>query len=77
MRKDTMLKKIAALGFHGFVRDDSPKVVRVSAEHGDGACTYYGPQGYPVVDARLTKLAKAAGGFWEWENPSNIGFYEI
>ncbi len=61
---------------HSFIQDG---VLKVSAEHGDGAADYYGEfrGGDMYINPALESWAKAKGGYWEWQNPGCICFYKI
>jgi hypothetical protein len=57
-----------------FIREDSPDVVRVSAEDGHGWANYYQERG-DTIHPTLTTFAENRGMFWEWENPGCIVLY--
>ena len=62
---------------YAFVREGED-VLRVTAERFQFADYYdeFG-KGYPYIHPDLEAWAEKHGGFWEWENPSNIGFYKL
>ncbi len=61
-----------------FMRKDE-NVLRISGEHDHSYkfLDYYGEYrgGYAWIHPELEAWAKDNGGFFEWENPSNIAFY--
>lgn len=69
------IEQINALGFHAFTHDG--KYVKVSLEYGDDAGDYYGEfrGGYPWINPKLERLAKAKRAYWEWENAACITLY--
>lgn len=72
--------KVTKLGFKTFVRESDYGargyyICYVSAEEGDDAAHYYGEFGTgPWINPKLEAFAKAEGGYWEWRDPSAIGF---
>jgi hypothetical protein len=66
---------------HAFTRADSPNILRISGEHADSQMfiDYYGEYagGYSFIHGSLLKWATDNGGYWEWEDPSNIAFYPL
>lgn len=85
---DTLIASLPACSEDGitvntpaFVRNDSPDVIRISAEHKGSYLflDYYGVGrgGYSWINPNLMQWAEDHDGFWEWENPSNIAFYRL
>lgn len=91
MNLEAFADKIRALGKPGIGRGPNfdeitvhPEVwirndmVFVSGEDGRDWADYYGEyrKGYAYINPQLEALAKANGGYWEWENPGCIAFCE-
>lgn len=75
--RNKILAEITKMGFHAFHHEGEGDIVKVSAEHGDGAADYWGEfrGGYPWINPKLEELADKHKAFWEWENPGCIALY--
>lgn len=78
MTLEELARKTLPINCPWFIRPDSPTVLRISAEHPHSSefLSYYGRH-YPWINPVLENWATDYGGYWEWENPSNIGFYSL
>ena len=74
------IKEIEAMGFHAWHHDEENDIVKVSAEHGDGAADYWERSSLQTDDGISHKLddwASKNGLYWEWENPGCIMAYPV
>ena len=78
-KRAKIMSEIKKLGFHPFHHEGEGDIVKVSAEHGDGAADYYGEYRghYSWINPKLEALAAKHDAFWEWENPGCIALYNI
>lgn len=82
MKPSTLYKKLQKLKapvLEVCYNRDGSIVVSSGFENSWEFLDYYGEYrgGYPWISDKLEALAEKAGGFWEWENPECIKFYEL